>query len=539
MAIINQFCLDDIKLMIILCAKAHNLKGHLGLVLPMESGVLKLEARNVTAALLDVEGLKKAFRGVAALSDGRFRLVQGSVHALCGGNGAGKSTFLTIVMGIQLRDAGRIRLHGKDVAFYSPTEALAAGICIIEQELSPIPAMTVAENIYLGREPLARFGRIDFARMNLAAQEVLNKLGFAIAPTTLMMDLTIAQVQLIEIAKALSHEADVIIMDEPTSALGESEANHLFQAIAALKARGKGIIYVTHRLSEIFRIADSYTVFRDGAYVGSGSMADATRETLIQQIVGRPLAEEFVKENKPTSEVTLSVRNLTRPKRVHNVSFDAHRGEILAIYGLMGAGRTEIFESLFGLAQDMSGKISVMGKDVRIRSPKEAIAHGLAFVTEDRKRSGLVLSQNVRTNICLARLETLGTSLAMSRRKEAGAAQRMIDMFGIKTASDQLLVSGLSGGNQQKVVLGKWFLTEPEILLLDEPTRGVDVGAKREIYRVMSDFASSGGTVVLVSSEIDEVLGMADRVLVVRDGEISGALARAEISAEALVHLAA
>ncbi len=493
----------------------------------------------MTEALLDVDGLKKSFGGVAALRNGKFTLRAGSVHALCGGNGAGKSTFLSIIMGIQPRDGGKIRLRGTDVTFQSPTEALAAGISIIEQELSPVPAMTVAENIFLGREPVARFGRVDFARMNRLAQEVLDKLGFAIAPTALMMDLTVAQVQLIEIAKAFSHDADVIIMDEPTSALGESEANHLFEAIAALKARGKGVIYVTHRLSEIFSIADSYTVFRDGAFVGSGAMADITREALIQQIVGRPLTEEFVKDNQPTATVTLSVRNLTRPARVRDVSFDAHCGEILAFYGLMGAGRTEIFEAIFGLASDATGSIAVMGRQVRINSPKEAIAQGLAFVTEDRKRSGLVLSQNVRANICLAKLADLGTRLAMSGRKEANAADRMIAMFGVKTASDQLLVSGLSGGNQQKVVLAKWFLTEPKILLMDEPTRGVDVGAKREIYRVMSEFASSGGTVVLVSSEIEEVLGMADRVLVVRDGQISGVLARADLTAEALVHLAA
>jgi putative xylitol transport system ATP-binding protein len=493
----------------------------------------------VTVSLLDVDGLKKSYGGVAALRDGRLTLRAGSVHALCGGNGAGKSTFLSIIMGIQARDSGAIRLRGTEVVFQNPTQALAAGICIIEQELSPVPAMTVAENIYLGREPVALFGRVDFARMNRLAQDVLDNLGFAIAPTSLMMDLTVAQVQLVEIAKAFSHDADVIIMDEPTSALGESEASHLFEAIAALKARGKGVIYVTHRLSEIFSIADSYTVFRDGAYVASGAMADVTREALIQHIVGRPLTEEFVKDNVPGPTVTLSVRNLTRPSRVRDVSFDAHSGEILALYGLMGAGRTEIFEGLFGLATDVTGKTSVMGQEVRIKSPKDAIANGLAFVTEDRKSSGLVLSQNVRANICLAHLAELGNRLAMSRHKEASAAERMIAMFGVKTASDKLSVSGLSGGNQQKVVLAKWFLTEPKVLLMDEPTRGVDVGAKREIYSVMSEFASSGGTVVLVSSEIEEVLGMADRVLVIRDGEVSGVLARQDLTAEALLHLAA
>jgi putative xylitol transport system ATP-binding protein len=355
-----------------------------------------------------------------------------------------------------------------------------------------------------------------------------------------MMDLTVAQLQLVEIAKALSYDARVIIMDEPTSALGEHEADQLFDAVSRLKAEGKGIIYVSHRLSEIFRIADSFTVFRDGAHVGSGAMSEVTREALIQMIVGRPLAEEFIKDNSPGEAVTLEVQGLSRARLLRDVSFRVRKGEILALYGLMGAGRTEIMEAVFGLADDVTaGQVVVEGKPVRIRSPKEAIGHGLALVTEDRKGSGLVLSQTVRSNIAMAGLEGLSNGPAMSVRREKDAARRMIEMFGIRTASDQLEVSGLSGGNQQKVVLGKWFLTEPRILLLDEPTRGVDVGAKREIYRIMSDFARAGGTVVMVSSEIEEVLGMADRVVVIRDGRVSGEIGRAEASAEALVNLAA
>jgi putative xylitol transport system ATP-binding protein len=494
----------------------------------------------VAAALFEAEGLRKSFGGVAALRDGRLRLMPGSVHALCGGNGAGKSTFLSLVMGLQERDGGTMRLEGQEVRFASPREALAAGISIITQELSPVPAMTVAENIFLGREPLRAFGRIDFPRMNRAAQELLGRLGFAIPPERMMMDLTVAQVQLVEIAKALSHDARVIIMDEPTSALGEHEADQLFAAVARLRAEGKGVIYVSHRLSEIFRISDSYTVFRDGAHVGSGAIYDVTREGLIQMIVGRPLAEEFVKANEPGQEVTLAVEGLSRERLLREVSFVARKGEILALYGLMGAGRTEILEAVFGLADDVTeGTVSLNGAPARIRSPRDAISRGLALVTEDRKGSGLVLSQSVRGNIAMAGLEGLSIGPAMSVRREREAARRMIEMFGIRTASDQLEVSGLSGGNQQKVVLGKWFLTEPRILLLDEPTRGVDVGAKREIYRIMSDFARAGGTVVMVSSEIDEVLGMADRVVVIRDGRVSGELGRAEASAEALVHLAA
>ncbi|WP_319496163.1 sugar ABC transporter ATP-binding protein [uncultured Cohaesibacter sp.] len=493
----------------------------------------------MTQTLLEVMGLKKHFGGVAALSDGRFTLKAGSVHALCGGNGAGKSTFLTIVMGIQQRDAGVIKVQGKEVAFDKPSDALAAGISIIEQELSPVPAMTVAENMFLGREPVAAFGRVDFATMNNNAQAILDELQFDISPKSLMMDLTVAELQLVEIAKSLSYDAEVIIMDEPTSALGGAEVDQLFTAIERLKAAGKGIIYVSHRLSEIFEIADSYTVFRDGCFVGEGAIADVSRQDLIQMIVGRPMTEEFVKENTPTDEVTLTVNGLNAKDWVKDVSFNVHRGEIVALYGLMGSGRSEIFERLFGLSEDKGGEITLFGETVRINSPSEAIAKGLAFVTEDRKGSGLVLSGDVRSNICLAQLDLLSTGPAMNSYREAAAASRMIDMFKIKTASDRLPVSGLSGGNQQKVVLGKWFLTAPKVLLLDEPTRGVDVGAKREIYRVMSNFAQSGGTVVMISSETDEVLGMADRVVVMRDGRVSGELVRSELKAETLLHLAA
>ncbi len=489
--------------------------------------------------LLDVTGLKKSFGGVAALRDGRLRVEKGSVHALCGGNGAGKSTFLTIVMGIQQRDAGVIRLRGEEVHFASPREALEGGISIIEQELSPVPAMTVAENIFLGREPLKSFGRVDFQEMNRQAQALLSQLGFDIAPTRMMMDLSVAKIQLVEIAKALSYDAEVIIMDEPTSALGESEAEQLFEAIGRLKAQGKGVIYVSHRLTEILDIADRYTVLRDGAYIEDGNISDVTKADLIRMIVGRPLAEEFVKDNQPEAQVALSVKGIDSHNGVADLSFEAHRGEILAFYGLMGSGRTEIFERLFGMSDHSNGTITLGGEAFAARTPADAIAKGLAFVTEDRKESGLVLSATVRNNLCMASLDALSHGPHMSRPAEAGAARRMIEMFGVKAATDQLEVSDLSGGNQQKVVLGKWFLTDPRILLLDEPTRGVDVGAKREIYRIMSEFAEAGGTVLMISSETDEVLGMADRVIVMKDGRVSGTLARDEMSAEKLVHLAA
>jgi len=490
--------------------------------------------------LMEVEGLTKSYAGVPALRDGRFRLESGSVHALCGGNGAGKSTFLSIIMGIQPRDGGTIRLEGREVRFTSPAEALAAGISIIEQELSPVPAMTVAENIYLGREPVGRFGRVDFRRMNVAAKELLDGLGFDLSPTDVMMDLPVAKVQLVEIAKAISYNARVIIMDEPTSALGEAEADQLFAAVATMKAAGKAVVYVSHRLTEIFEVADSYTVLRDGNFIEAGRLADIDKTRLVELIVGRPLTEEFVKTNRPGDAVLLSVCDIDADNGVRDISFDLHRGEILGLYGLMGSGRTEILERLFGLSKTRAGRISLDDRPFDARSPRQAIAAGLALVTEDRKGSGLVMTLDVRANVCLARLRDLGlVATVMNPAREGAAARRMIDLFDIRAATDRLGVTHLSGGNQQKVVLGKWFLTEPRILLLDEPTRGVDVGAKREIYRIMSDFAADGGGVILVSSEIDEVLGMADRTLVMRDGRIAGLVEGDAMTAPALLTLAA
>jgi putative xylitol transport system ATP-binding protein len=487
--------------------------------------------------LLEVEGLKKSFGGVAALCNGRLELRAGSVHALCGGNGAGKSTFLKILMGIYKRDDGIIRRRGVEVDYASPAEALAAGIAIIEQELSPIPHMTVAENIYLGREPSRRFGGIDFSSMNRDAQTLLDELEFNISATRRMMDLTVAEMQLVEIAKALSHDAEVIFMDEPTSAIGEREAQRLFAAIRRLQALGRGVVYVSHRLSEIFEIADTYTAFRDGAYVGSGPLTEVSRQDLIRMIVGRELSEEYVKTNKPSGEVGIKVDGLCRSDVFADISFSAHKGEIFGIYGLMGSGRTEIFECLFGLEKASAGAIVVDGAPVAIRKPADAMALGMALVTEDRKSTGLNLLDSVRGNICMASLPELSPLFVMNRAGEIDASRRMRADFQIKAARDTMPASGLSGGNQQKVVLGKWFLRRPKILLLDEPTRGVDVGAKREIYRIMCDFANSGGTVVMVSSEIDEVLGMADRIMVMKNGKSVGTFGRRETDAQALVNL--
>jgi putative xylitol transport system ATP-binding protein len=489
------------------------------------------------ASLLKVEGLAKSFGGVRALRDARFELEAGTVHALCGGNGAGKSTFLSILMGIYRRDAGRIWRNGREVEFASPAEALASGIAIIEQELSPIPHMTVAENIFLGREPPGRFGGVNFRKMNAAAQKILDDLGFAISATRQMYTLSVAQMQLVEIAKALSHDAEVIFMDEPTSAIGQREAQQLFAVVRRLRDQGRGIVYVSHRLSEIFDVADRYTVFRDGACVGAGPLASVDRASLIRMIVGREISEEYAKISAPTQEEGLSVVGLTSPGKIDDISFTVRKGEIFGIYGLMGSGRSEIFDCLFGLDAPSKGEIRLFGQRVSVADPAEAIALGLALVTEDRKLSGLYLGDSIRHNLSLASLPALSPYFVVNSAREARSSREAIERFQIRVGRDADPVASLSGGNQQKVVLGKWFLCNPRVLLLDEPTRGVDVGAKREISRIVGDFAAAGGTVAMISSEIDELLGVADRIMVMRDGRAVETLDRAQATAEKLVNL--
>ena len=488
--------------------------------------------------LLEVDAVSKRFPGVQALSDVQFRLRPGSVHALCGGNGAGKSTLVSILMGFTPRDGGSIRLRGREVRFSNSRQAMRAGMSIIQQELSSVLDLTVAENMYLGHEP-RRGPFINWRLMNAGAGAVLDRLNFQISPTAKLRDLSLAERQLVEIAKALTHDADVIIMDEPTSAIGEAETERLFETIRLLTAEGKGVIYVSHRLSEIFTIADSYTVFRDGGYVESGAIADIDRRRLISLILGGELKDEFVKENTPTDDRMLEVRGMSRAGKFQDISISAHAGEIVGIFGLMGSGRSEFFDCLFGIDSADRGEVLVRGRPVRIASPADAMRHGMALVTEDRKETGLILTSSVNDNIAIASLPRVCRLGFVRRGREAHNVRRMVDYFQIRTPSVHQIVRNLSGGNQQKVVLGRWLLTDPDILLLDEPTRGIDVGSKREMYRFMSNFAREGKTVVMVSSELPEVLGMADRIVVFRDGRMAGTLSRAEASQDTVMHLAA
>ena len=488
--------------------------------------------------LLRVEGVRKAFGQVVALKNAQFSLKRGSIHALCGGNGAGKSTFLSILMGFIRPDAGEIYVKGKRCEFHQPIEALHAGIAIVQQELSSIPDLTVAENIWLGREP-RRFGFVDFKQLNRQTAELLTDLHFEISPSEKMRNLSVAEQQLVEIAKALSHaDADIIIMDEPTSAIGEEDAQKIFDVINRLTEKGKGIIYVSHRLSEIFQIADTFTIFRDGTFITDGPLTGITREKLIELIIGREIKDEFAKFNAPTDETIMEVRDLSRDDQVQDISLTLKKGEILGIYGLVGSGRSEFLDLIFGIEHADKGTIQIGDRFLDKHSPKDSINAGIAYVTEDRKDTGLMLGRSINENINIASFGAISTGGFIHDRKERARADDMITLFNVKTPDADQLVGNLSGGNQQKVVLGRWALIEPDVMLLDEPTRGVDVGAKKEIYKFMSEFALQGKGIVMVSSELSEIIGMSDRIIVFRDGRIAGELTAATATQTDLMKLA-
>ncbi|RUT31465.1 sugar ABC transporter ATP-binding protein [Arsenicitalea aurantiaca] len=488
--------------------------------------------------LLAATDVAKAYSGVPALIDGRIRLRRGSVHALCGGNGAGKSTFLNILMGLQKADSGTILAKGRVVRYGSAAEALADGVAIITQELSPVLDMTVAENIYLGREPRRGGWFVDKKKMVADAAALFARLKFDIDPRAQMRHLSVAKIQLVEIAKAISRDSDILIMDEPTSAIGEKEAATLFAAIASLREQGVGIIYVSHRLTDIFSIADDYTVFRDGRFIETGSLADIDRKRLISLIVGRDLADQQARPTTARGETMIAAEGFSRDGQFEDISVSIARGEIVGLYGLMGAGRSEFANALYGNGRKDKGTVTIEGRPVEIRSPTDALAAGIAMITEDRKETGLVLTSTVSQNVVLAALKRFARGGFVSGRREAEAVDAQIKRFRIRTASRHLLVQHLSGGNQQKVVLARCIETDPKILICDEPTRGIDEGAKREIYAFLSDFAAKGNAVLLISSEIPEILANADRIIVFRRGRIAGELPAAEASQDALVHLA-
>lgn len=488
---------------------------------------------------LEMHGISKTFPGVKALNRVDLHLRLGEVHVLAGENGAGKSTLMKIMTGVYRADPGGvIRIDGQDTVIKDPVHARALGISIIYQELAVVNNMTVAENIYLAREPLGRTGLIDRRKMNADARAVLAELGILIDPDTRVGNLSIGQKQMVEIARAISYRSKLIIMDEPTASLSHHEATTLTRMVRKLAAQNIGIVYISHRMDEIFEIADRITVLRDGETVDSRPAADMTRELLVRKMVDRELSQLFGAHlSHATQQVLMSVRGLglKRPTaqgaRVSDVSFDLHRGEILGFFGLVGAGRTEVMEMIFG-SRSHVGTIAIDGTEVRIESPSDAIGHGIGFVTEDRKEQGLVLGMSVRENFSLTHLAEYCRLDVVNRRRETEACRGFVRSLGIKTPSTEQKVLNLSGGNQQKVVIAKWVARRPRILIVDEPTRGIDIGAKAEVHALLNRLASEGMSIIVVSSDLPEILAISDRVIVLKEGRISGILGRDDATQE-------
>jgi ribose transport system ATP-binding protein len=496
--------------------------------------------------LLQATGISKSFPGVRALNDVNLTVRRGRLNALLGENGAGKSTLMNILAGVFLPDSGRVTLENRPVSFRSPREAQEAGISIIFQELNLVPGLSIAENIFLGREPRTRLGLLDYTRMNADAGALLEELELDIDSRTLVSQLRVGAQQVVEIAKAISFNARVIIMDEPTSAITGQEIEVLFRLIGRLKQNGVGLVYITHKLDELTDIADDITVFRDGRLVGEREFHAVNRDDMIRMMVGRNLSDLFPKSPANPGEVVLRAEkiSLQHPERagdfaVKEVSLEVRRGEVLGVFGLMGAGRTELLHCLFGLhPETSSGRIEIGGKRLKITAPHEAIAAGLALAPEDRKAEGVVPELSVAHNTslgCLPRMERFGL---LQPRRERELVGRYVERLRVKTPSLQQRVVNLSGGNQQKVVLAKWLATEPEVLLLDEPTRGIDIETKQEIYALIDELARGGMGVVLVSSELPEILGIADRILVLCEGRKTAEFTRAEATEEKIVKAA-
>ena len=490
--------------------------------------------------LLSAQGIRKAFPGVVALDDVEFNLKRGTVHALMGENGAGKSTLMKILAGIYTPDEGEVLLKGQKIRLKSPLDALENGIAMIHQELNLMPFMTVAENIWIRREPKNRFGFVNHAEMNRMTTALFKRLNIVMDPETQVRDLSVANRQMVEIAKAVSYESDVLIMDEPTSALTEREVAHLFEIIRDLRSQGIGIVYITHKMSELFEIADEFSVFRDGKYIGTHASSDVTREDIIRMMVGREITQMFPKEEVPIGDVVLSVRNLTLKGIFSDVSFDVRAGEILGVAGLVGSGRSNVAETIFGVTPASSGTIEINGKRVNIDSPNTAIRNRMAFLTEDRKETGCLLILDVLDNMQIAVLQDRFVKTGfVAEREVTRVCEEMSRKLRVKTPNLAERVENLSGGNQQKVLIGRWLLTKPRILILDEPTRGIDVGAKAEIHRFVTELARDGVAVVMISSEMPEVLGMSDRIMVMHEGRVTGVLDRAEATQVKVMDLAA
>ena len=492
----------------------------------------------MSAPLIEVRKLSKSFPGVRALRGVGFTLQRGEVLAVIGENGAGKSTLMKILAGVQRQDGGEILLDGEVVEIRSVHDALARGVALIHQELNLADNLDVAANIFLGREML-RAGLIDTRRLRREARQFLNAVGLDVDPSTLVRTLPIGRQQLVEIAKALSVNARVLIMDEPTSSLSSGEAANLFKVIHDLRRRGVSVIYISHRLGEVKEIADRVIVLRDGENAGELAHGEIDHGRMVKLMVGRDLSQFYPHEPHEPGKVVVEIRRVrTMAHPWHEVSFSVRAGEIVGIAGLVGAGRTELLETLFGVTPAVGGSVWSEGVDVTPQSPLDAISAGFALVPEDRKQRGLVLGMTVRENLSLASLRRDQRHGMLNHRREAELSAQMVADLRIKTPHDRQVAQFLSGGNQQKVVLGKWLALKPRVLILDEPTRGIDVGAKQEIYRLMEELAREGVAILFVSSEMEEILGMSDRALVMHEGRITGELSRGQLNEEAVMQLA-
>ncbi|MDI9440374.1 MAG: sugar ABC transporter ATP-binding protein [Bacillota bacterium] len=489
--------------------------------------------------ILEMKNISKAFYGVQALNNVDFSVLRGETHILLGENGAGKSTLVKILSGAYHKDAGEIFFDGEQIEISTPLDAQRKGISIIYQEFNLIPGLSVAENIFLGREPVKGNRLINWRVLNENAKAILDKLHADVSPTALVATLSVAEQQFVEIAKALSFGAKLIIMDEPSATLTPAEIDRLFAVIRDLKRAGVSIIYISHHLDEIFEIGDRVTVLRDGELVATDDIKNVTKDMIIRWMVGRDLTNTYPPRTTTPGEVVLEVQNLSRRGELHDISFHLRRGEILGIAGLVGSGRTELVRALYGADPIDSGEIKLHGRTLAIKTPKESIKNGIGFLPEDRKQEGLVLEQSVKNNVTLANLVKVVKNGIISGSAEKAAVDEYVRNLGIRTVNQQVLIKNLSGGNQQKVVLAKWLFTDSDILIFDEPTRGIDVGAKYEIYQLMNRLTEQGKSVIMVSSELPEIIGMSDRVLVLHNGRITGEYTRDQFDQELIMKNAA
>lgn len=490
--------------------------------------------------ILEIKGITKKYPGVTALNGVDLKLKPGTIHALMGENGAGKSTLMRIIAGEEKQSKGTMILKGKEVCFNGPEEALESGIGMVHQELIPILEMSITENLFMGNE-LYSFGNfiINHKKMNEMAVEMMKEVGLEINPNTLMKNLTTAQMQLVEIAKVLHHNADIIIMDEPTTAITDTETQLLFEILRKLKRENKGIIYISHRMEEIYQIADEISIFRDGEYEGTFDTKDLPRDQLVHKMVNREFTEIFPEHEQNYGKELLRVENLCSGRNCNNISFRLREGEILGFTGLMGAGRTETVEAIFGMSTIDSGKIYCEGKEVKIKNCKDAIRQGIGLITDDRKYKGLVTMLSVEDNIALPNLEqNIRFGMFTQSKKIANICAEYTQKLNIKASGPKQKVDNLSGGNQQKVVLAKWIARSPKILIFDEPTKGIDIGAKVEFYNLIVELANQGIGVIVISSEMEEIMGMSDSIIVFKEGVITGKLSKEEMDQKTIMGLA-